>query len=1059
MRSLNKTRQMAKMAKIASKRAEDDVAFLDALAVKLPNSDDFHHHIPHAPPHMNLLNPDSISALSSSSTPRKRRYRVTSSIHAKSSGHADHREGGVRHEEHKDDYRDLHFKQTVLSRRLSLQMNAGGHNILNPMMDTGNKQSHSMTRRISNATLRTGHRRGSIPWYEAVAHHEPGSHITDAETTITRSSILQNETQFIRSFSSNAKKAADLHIQKEMHKESRQVKHLHNENQKLLYAISRKSLRGECVAAIVSRSERHSLKEHIRKAFVSRGKVMLDRSLANRKQLVKDIYNRTVERRRSLDSSFNFGRNLMMRMTRLLDVCSSRLSHHEQTQMLTSMHAEGLNVGRTNNEDGVSLLHSKLALSPEMTHSAMEIFDGGLTVIVSDEVMEHREKIMQSNHGGAAISKDKFTRLIESRNWVCSLTSRGPARRRRRDEPHKYLPLVERELTAVLGYQLPKVLNTNGAVPNLERERGRQMQSKNLSAVKTMFSLARVLDAIHPIPGKRIAGAIAKAPHRMAKILSDRCEILGLGSFTSLNSDSENKRNVMNGQGSDKNETPSKPKTVSSVFEGASDDNKKDVIKILTRIHESLRDYTCFMFEWHPFLQVTSVSTGEGIAPIDVKKSTAESANFVHPPPPSSHKHHSRGRVPWIVGLSKPTGNHHNALQSYAGQHMHSFGLSCLGTIHHNGVTKRYCDPTLLSSCDVIGMVVDLAIGRISFFANGKNLGVAFGPDAICFTRNLTEVMLQRKTIIEQHLVPCVALADKIWDEDIWRSGGQKGTAHPSGLSSGSDEIRMRNTSFESEESSDTSAGNKKASVAFNQPAMSLNFGGFSFAHPKEGVCGFDTYLSFSDAPTAQLNVLDTSKIRESGPVSGGTSGDVGRRSKSVTASRLMAFASADNRSVEEICDDAIISIRDHVNFLKLWTPEEEVSWSIYSPEPGVPHFLEVSARKLQAFTRRAMGRKWRKGTRFLMYLSIIKVQRLVRRKLPRIRRKKQKAATKIQSQWRAREARRRLQRIRQFSQFPAWEVDSVLAGAVVRLQCCVRMSQARRRYMAKRNAEENTHS
>ena len=69
---------------------------------------------------------------------------------------------------------------------------------------------------------------------------------------------------------------------------------------------------------------------------------------------------------------------------------------------------------------------------------------------------------------------------------------------------------------------------------------------------------------------------------------------------------------------------------------------------------------------------------------------------------------------------------------------------------------------------------------------------------------------------------------------------------------------------------------------------------------------------------------------------------------------------------------------------------------------------------------------------------------------------KKRKAATLIQAIWRARMARRRMDRILDFPQFPAWDVDSVLTGAAVRLQCVIRMSQARRRYL-KRTLETKT--
>lgn len=533
--------------------------------------------------------------------------------------------------------------------------------------------------------------------------------------------------------------------------------------------------------------------------------------------------------------------------------------------------------------------------------------------------------------------------------------------------------------------------------------------------------------------------------------------------------------------------------------EGPSEASKADVANILTRIHSHMRDYTRFMFEWHPFLHVTAVATAAetassaALAPglfAQDQFSGMDSANgsangpVVHPPPPTASKHQSRGRVPWIVGLVDPSAEVTDALQSHPGKNRHGFGLSSLGTLHHDGRLYRYCSPSMLASCKVIGMVVDLAVGTISFFADGRHLGVAFGPDAECFANNTTATAMHRKLITERHLVATVALADRIWEEGVWKSamagsGGNNsvemadireklGTTPDGGGGGGLQQSvsnRLRNSSFESEASvesggsaSATAAGKKKKNaMTFDQPAMSVNFGGFEFEHPQDGVCGFDSYLSFSEEPTVRFDMLDTLKIgaiesTEDAATHHGHSNS--GESKSHHKKSVHELIVSDNMTVKEVSDAAIHRIRDRVNFLKRWTPEEEMSWSIYSPEPGVPHFLEVAARKLQTFTRRAMGRKWRHGTRFLMYLSIVKVQRLIRRQMPRIKRKKRMAATRIQAHWRARMARLRMLRIYEFSQFPAWEVDSVLTGAAVRLQCVIRMSQARRRYLQKRRGQ-----
>ena len=565
-RGFGKTRQLAKLQRRATMRAADDAAFLAASGVgqlgvgqlggvaeqareqQQAAADDFdatsrdptalHHLLPRAPHH-------DARHEASATSPRKRRYRphrVTASLHARSSGHGDHKAGGALHDEHRAAYRDLHFKQSELSRRVSVQMNAGGHNVIKhhrvELTKSGGKHHH-MTRRISNADLgHAGHRHPSIPWYDAVAHGEPGTHITDAETTITQSSILHQETQFIRSFATHARKLADLHLEQSMSKEHAQVHHMSHQTQRLVDQISTTALTSDCVAAIINRAERGALKENLRTRSVRRGKDVLDTALANRKTVLKEIYNRRMSRRQSLDDAFTLGRDLMARMTRVLQACSDRLAHHEQLELLDTMHSTGLMVGRASNHEGVSMLHSKTALTMEMTHYTMEIFDGGLTVIVSDEVMDDQRKgAVQANslhHRGLGNASRALARLIDAQEWVCSLANHGPARHGRRDEPHRYLALVEAELTNVLGYQLPPVLERHGGSKKDVAARDDDSARTNMSPEAALRALARVLDSVHPIPGRRIAGAIAKAPHRMAKILSDRCELLGLGSFLSL---------------------------------------------------------------------------------------------------------------------------------------------------------------------------------------------------------------------------------------------------------------------------------------------------------------------------------------------------------------------------------------------------------------------------------------------------------------------------------------------------------------------------------------------
>lgn len=59
------------------------------------------------------------------------------------------------------------------------------------------------------------------------------------------------------------------------------------------------------------------------------------------------------------------------------------------------------------------------------------------------------------------------------------------------------------------------------------------------------------------------------------------------------------------------------------------------------------------------------------------------------------------------------------------GQDKESWGLSYKGQIWHNGVSKQYCEP-FFDSATVIGVLLNLYRGSLTFYKNGVSLGEAF---------------------------------------------------------------------------------------------------------------------------------------------------------------------------------------------------------------------------------------------------------------------------------------------------------------------------------------------
>lgn len=54
-----------------------------------------------------------------------------------------------------------------------------------------------------------------------------------------------------------------------------------------------------------------------------------------------------------------------------------------------------------------------------------------------------------------------------------------------------------------------------------------------------------------------------------------------------------------------------------------------------------------------------------------------------------------------------------------------SWGLSYKGFIWHNGRSRKYTEP-FYDKNTVIGILLDLSAGTLTFYRNGINLGVAF---------------------------------------------------------------------------------------------------------------------------------------------------------------------------------------------------------------------------------------------------------------------------------------------------------------------------------------------
>ncbi|XP_013385695.1 SPRY domain-containing SOCS box protein 3 [Lingula anatina] len=81
-----------------------------------------------------------------------------------------------------------------------------------------------------------------------------------------------------------------------------------------------------------------------------------------------------------------------------------------------------------------------------------------------------------------------------------------------------------------------------------------------------------------------------------------------------------------------------------------------------------------------------------------------------------------------MIGVGTASATLHMGNGKYVdllGQDVNSWGLSFRGTVHHNGQSRKYCDP-FFSSGTVIGVYLNLYTGILSFYKNSEHLGMAF---------------------------------------------------------------------------------------------------------------------------------------------------------------------------------------------------------------------------------------------------------------------------------------------------------------------------------------------
>lgn len=222
----------------------------------------------------------------------------------------------------------------------------------------------------------------------------------------------------------------------------------------------------------------------------------------------------------------------------------------------------------------------------------------------------------------------------------------------------------------------------------------------------------------------------------------------------------------------------------------------------------------------------------------------------------------------------------------YPGSDRCSFGFRSDGSILYRGQAFPYTQP--LHEKQILGLLADLNTGTLSLYADGQNLGAAFGVDSSHFDRKQQKE--QGNIIRSQHLIPAFAikglclnmvergregegdtgeLSEEEWKINTKISSEYEGL-EPQGIvrrtrsfsrvrrqnsgdnifsTASTGNYMHRTSSYTGSESGFTIEGALRNALQYinieDCPTLSINFGGFGFEHRPPDATSCDAYLSF----------------------------------------------------------------------------------------------------------------------------------------------------------------------------------------------------------------------
>jgi hypothetical protein len=356
-------------------------------------------------------------------------------------------------------------------------------------------------------------------------------------------------------------------------------------------------------------------------------------------------------------------------------------------------------------------------------------------------------------------------------------------------------------------------------------------------------------------------------------------------------------------------------------------------------------------------------------------------------------------KAEWIIGWiwGDP---HEDSEEDFPGSTSRSIGVSSCGSVWYNNQKHNFHGESLTRS-KCLGVLLDALSGTIILYDEGRNLGSIFGVDAQHFSKE--EQAEQGELLRTKHLVPVFALKGRRKTGDgSDRRGGKKGNPKLKKQGSSRRMILKKKQSFsamsevmdnEKQVQYEGGGGNNQetkdfvsdipeaTAVAYEtiRPAISINFGGYAFAHRPPDSNSCDAYLSIavSENVASETYAERQAALKEQG----GGEGEGSPTNENAQVQMLQRKAA-------------------FMNSLKY---KEPVSWSQFPPRLKL---LERSTLILQRATRRMIARRWRRRAHRRRQLMVARIERFVKRQMPIRREIKRIAATNIQRVFRGHKGR-----------------------------------------------------